>query len=54
MALLVLAIGAFAIALSVGSVAVDWAGVMEGLRGRGSSVDYAVVFQLRLPRAATA
>jgi len=54
LALLLLAIGAFAVALSVGSVAVDWAGVMEGLRGRGSSVDYAVVIQLRLPRAATA
>ena len=54
LALLLLAIGAFAVALSAGSVAVDWAGVMEGLRGRGSSVDYAVVFQLRLPRAATA
>jgi iron complex transport system permease protein len=54
LALLLLAIGAFAVALSVGSVAVDWTGVMEGLRGRGSSVDYAVVIQLRLPRAATA
>ena len=54
LALLLLAIGAFAVALSAGSVAVDWAGVMEGLRGRGSSVDYAVVIQLRLPRAATA
>ena len=54
LALLLLAIGAFAVALSSGSVAVDWAGVMEGLRGRGSSVDYAVVIKLRLPRAATA
>ena len=54
LALLLLAISAFAVALSVGSVAVDWTGVMEGLMGRGSSVDYAVVIQLRLPRAATA
>ena len=54
LALLLLAIGAFAVALSAGSVSVDWAGVMEGLRGRDLSVDYAVVFQLRLPRATTA
>ena len=54
LALLLLAIGAFAVALSAGSVSVDWAGVMEGLRGRDLSVDYAVVVQLRLPRATTA
>ena len=54
LALLLLAIGAFAVALSAGSVSVDWAGVMEGLRGRALSVDYAVVVQLRLPRATTA
>ena len=45
LALLLLAIGAFAVALSAGSVSVDWAGVMEGLRGRDLSGDYAVVFQ---------
>ncbi len=53
-ALLLLAIGAFAVALSAGSVAVDWAEVLEGLNGRDLSVDYTVVFQLRLPRAVTA
>ena len=53
-ALLLLAIGAFAVALSAGSVSVDWAEVLEGLNGRDLSVDYTVVFQLRLPRAVTA
>ena len=52
--LLLLAIGAFAVALSAGSVSVDWTDVLQGLNGRDLSVDYTVVFQLRLPRAVTA
>ena len=54
MTLLLLAVGAFAVALSAGSVSVDWADVLQGLNGRDLSVDYTVVFQLRLPRAVTA
>jgi len=52
--LLLLAIGAFAVALSAGSVSIDWTDVLQGLNGRDLSVDYTVVFQLRLPRAVTA
>ncbi len=49
-----LAMAAFVLALSVGSVSIHWAGVVAGLKGEATSIDYAVVMQLRLPRAVNA
>ena len=42
---------AFVLALTMGSVSIEWAEVLAGVRGEHLSVDYAVVVQLRLPRA---
>ncbi|HCF72528.1 MAG: iron ABC transporter permease [Arenicellales bacterium] len=52
--LFLLVVIAFLLALSVGSISIDWSGVVEGLQGLPGSVDYTVVMQLRLPRAINA
>ena len=52
--LLFLVLLAFVLALSIGTVSVDWSVVFAGLRGLPGSVDYTVVMELRLPRATNA
>jgi len=47
-------LAAFVLALTMGSVSIEWAQVLAGVRGEHLSVDYAVVVQLRLPRALNA
>ena len=45
--LLFLVLLAFVLALSIGTVSVDWSVVLAGLRGLPGSVDYMVVMELR-------
>jgi len=48
------AILTFVVALSFGSASISWLKVIESLRTGATSLDYTVVMELRLPRAASA
>ena len=43
-----------AISVSLGSIPIDWGAVVETIRTGKSSVDHTIVFELRLPRSASA
>jgi len=49
--LVLLSIGSFLFALSVGSLSLSFVDILQSLRGDGSNISRTVIFELRLPRA---